>query len=476
MVPGVLTDCTRSLRNIDSASTRSSQNYLRIVTPDIRTLRTLALDYEALNRLNNHTPRSRGQRFNAFLAEVLQAWGLRARAEINSKGNIDVAFAIAQQRFILEAKWERTPTRTGPIAKLQKRVRQRLGGTIGVFVSMYGYTDEALRDVVEGERLEVILLDRTHIEAMLTGFCPPEEMIALLLDRAHFYGQPTVPLRAAVAADTPVLAPSIGGAVEAPGPLIRGVEGVEAHWAVRNLRAGHHGVAVTGRRLVLVTGDGLLRVGLDDASVERLPFPNDVSNVKVLSSGAIAVIRKFGAALIAGTELRVLGSPFPGRATFVANTGDDLVVFSNGARMPPVGDPSISSLGASPGQERTENLDYPAASGFSSVHLIDGGFVVLGHPIRLFHDGSWSDMAISLSNPASGFPWRGKLVIAGGSVELVSIDLKSGAVEELCSLRLQGAAVEVAMDPDLPDEGYLFAHETFEGQTRGAVVKFNLAP
>jgi hypothetical protein len=77
---------------------------------------------------------------------MFEAWGHQARADLNSRGNIDVAFAIDNQRFVLKAKWEQSPIGTGPIAKLQKRVRQRLGGTIGIFVSMSGYSADAIVD------------------------------------------------------------------------------------------------------------------------------------------------------------------------------------------------------------------------------------------------------------------------------------------------------------------------------------------
>jgi hypothetical protein len=159
--------------------------------PDLQQLQDLVADYGRLCLLEGHTPQSRGRRFNALLAEMFVAWGHRAHADLNTRGNIDVAFAIDRNRFVLEAKWERNPIGIGPIAKLQKRVRQRLGGTIGVFVSMSGYTQDALNDLKEGERLEVVLLTQEHVEAMLAGLVPPDELFEFLLDFAHFYGDPT---------------------------------------------------------------------------------------------------------------------------------------------------------------------------------------------------------------------------------------------------------------------------------------------
>jgi hypothetical protein len=58
---------------------------------------------------------------------------------------------------------------------------------------MSGYTDDALNYLKDGERLEVLLLTSEHVEAMLAGLTPPDELFELLLDFAHFYGDPTRP-------------------------------------------------------------------------------------------------------------------------------------------------------------------------------------------------------------------------------------------------------------------------------------------
>jgi hypothetical protein len=59
------------------------------------------------------------------------------------------------------------------MAKLRGRITQRLAGTRGVLLSMSGYSDEALEGIVRGQQLDVLLLDRTHLEAMLSGLLSP---------------------------------------------------------------------------------------------------------------------------------------------------------------------------------------------------------------------------------------------------------------------------------------------------------------
>src|SRR5260370_41720098 len=106
-----------------------------------------------MTRLEGYTPQSRGVRFNWLIGEMLRRHFIDATHGVVGAGEVDVAFSVESQRFIAEAKWEKEATSTDAIAKLQKRVRQRLRGTIGVFISMGGDTADAPADGNDGERL-----------------------------------------------------------------------------------------------------------------------------------------------------------------------------------------------------------------------------------------------------------------------------------------------------------------------------------
>lgn len=167
-------------------------------------LKRLIDEYGRLQRLEGCTPQSRGQRFNGLIAEFLQCHGIDARANHQSAGEIDVLFTVDGVNHVLEAKWLSPKVDTGDIAKLQKRVRQRLAGTCGVLLSMSGYSPDALRDVKDGERLEIILLDRAHWEAMLSDQVPPAKMFALARSRAAFQGDAYSPLPDLLESSLPV--------------------------------------------------------------------------------------------------------------------------------------------------------------------------------------------------------------------------------------------------------------------------------
>jgi Holliday junction resolvase-like predicted endonuclease len=171
---------------------------------DPAALRQLISEYGQLRRLEGHTPQSRGRRFNGLIAEVLQCWGIDARANLRTTGEIDVIFTVDGVHYVLEAKWLSAKVDTGAIAKLQKRVRQRLAGTYGVLLSMSGYSQEALAEVKDGERLEVMLLDQSHWEAMLSGQVPPARLFGLVRSYAAFHGEAYAPLGELLGSSLPV--------------------------------------------------------------------------------------------------------------------------------------------------------------------------------------------------------------------------------------------------------------------------------
>jgi len=153
--------------------------------------------YEELKELKDITPQRRGQLFNSFVARVLNSYNKNFRAISNNNegtGEIDVAFIINGTRYILEAKWEKNKVSEGPIAKIRTRVNQRLAGTIGVLLSMSGFTSDSLEEMKIGQRLEIILLSKEHFEAMLYGFVDPITIFDNILNNAHFIGLPYSPL------------------------------------------------------------------------------------------------------------------------------------------------------------------------------------------------------------------------------------------------------------------------------------------
>ena len=103
-------------------------------------------------------------------------------------------------------------------------------------------------------------------------------------------------------------------------------------------------------------------------------------------------------------------------------------------------------------------------------------YVVAGHPFTIFKGGT-PDSRISLPmanafTVGPGFTDH-SILVAGGDVELLLVDLISGNSTSLCTFNLHGAVVELAMQPDSTQEGYVMAGTSVDGMTTWSVVKFD---
>jgi hypothetical protein len=106
---------------------------------------------------------------------------------------VDVAFAFDGPRYLLEAKWEADPISGDPIRKLHSMIEERLPGSVGVALSWSGFNDNALR-YATGSSRHVIMLDRTHFEAILTGATSAQEIMSAAHRFLSVLGQEYTPL------------------------------------------------------------------------------------------------------------------------------------------------------------------------------------------------------------------------------------------------------------------------------------------
>lgn len=275
-------------------------NQYRFDLPASLRLRELLDQHSRMCRLEDLTPQRRGQQFNSFIAEMLGYWGVeRVQANVQSVGEIDVAFAIDSTRFLLEAKWEQAPVAFDPIAKLSRRISQRFVGTRGVFLSMSGYTEAALRDILLGQQPEMLLLDRTHLEAMLSGLFSPQDLFTELVEHASYRGEVYAAIRdlivPAEVAALPALA--LGEPTGYPVPVVTDTApGIRAEVVVHGTQPADKivdGIAVDlDGRLPLTMPGGIVRVDPATAGLDwAVPIPNCRRNALALPDGSILVLQ-----------------------------------------------------------------------------------------------------------------------------------------------------------------------------------------
>jgi Holliday junction resolvase-like predicted endonuclease len=333
-------------------------------------LRELIDEYGRMRRLDDMSPQRRGQRLNEFVAELLRCWGLqRVQANVRGVGEVDVAFAIDGMRFVLEAKWEQGPVSFEPVAKLTQRIIQRLAGTRGVFLSMSGYTDDALADMLRGNQPNMLLLDRRHFEAMLLGLLSPTDLFTELIDRASYRGDIYVPLNELVIPPAPSLPLFVLGKLpEVEAPVVQETApGVQAEVVLHGLEALEYavdGVAVDCReRLLLTMPEGVVRVDPESAALDwAVPLPGCRHSALPMTDGSIVVISGETVLRWDDGNFQILAGAFTGGTSLLQGPDGQAWVFDyNGQPWGPEGlAVTLTRIGTKLGQEERYIVDFNA--------------------------------------------------------------------------------------------------------------------
>ena len=113
--------------------------------------------------------RRRGFDFERLLNAFFTADDLEPRTSYRPAGEqIDGSFYLDGKIYLFEAKWHADPLPASILYEFKGKVDGKLVGTIGVFISMSGYSKDAVDGLIRGKSLNVILLDNKDIDAAIT--------------------------------------------------------------------------------------------------------------------------------------------------------------------------------------------------------------------------------------------------------------------------------------------------------------------
>jgi hypothetical protein len=112
------------------------------------------------------TPQERGHQFERWLGSCLSEEGLDPRLNFRPLGEqVDGSFQLGHHCFLLEAKWKKDPVAASEIYEFKGKVDGKLTGTIGFFLSMSGYSPEAVDALRAGKVVNVLLFDKNDLAA-----------------------------------------------------------------------------------------------------------------------------------------------------------------------------------------------------------------------------------------------------------------------------------------------------------------------
>lgn len=115
----------------------------------------------------------RGRELETVLHDLLIIERLDPRTHYRPEGEeVDGSFWLDGRAYLLEAKWHQEPLPASSIYMFKGKVDGKLDGTIGIFISMSGFSEEAVEALSHGKKLNIILFDRNDVEACILGKPP----------------------------------------------------------------------------------------------------------------------------------------------------------------------------------------------------------------------------------------------------------------------------------------------------------------
>jgi hypothetical protein len=119
--------------------------------------------------------------------------------------------------MLLEAKWTADPLPASAVYQFKGKVDGKLVGTVGLFVSMGGYSADAIDALIAGKTVNVLLADAADIRAVVSGELTMLDLLDHKVRAAAETGTPYQPL-----SDRIVPAPGISIAKRARTVLVEG--------------------------------------------------------------------------------------------------------------------------------------------------------------------------------------------------------------------------------------------------------------
>ena len=130
-------------------------------------LDTLKIKFNEL--VSSDNLQQRGFDLEKFLKKLFDLFDLDPRAAFRISGEqIDGSFSFEGTDYLLEAKWQSKPIGAKDLDSLASKLSRKLDNTLGLFVSINGFSDDAVNTHSSGRRL-VVLMDGSDLMAVLEG-------------------------------------------------------------------------------------------------------------------------------------------------------------------------------------------------------------------------------------------------------------------------------------------------------------------
>ena len=144
--------------------------------------------------LSSMDAQARGYAFETFLTSLFDLYGLKARAPFRNRGEqIDGSFVLANEIYLLEAKWQNARTGAADLHAFHGKIEEKAASARGLFISHSGFTEEGLDAFGRGKR--AVCMDGLDLYEMLARSLPFDHVLDRKIRRAAETGKPFIRVR-----------------------------------------------------------------------------------------------------------------------------------------------------------------------------------------------------------------------------------------------------------------------------------------
>jgi hypothetical protein len=144
----------------------------------------LVKEYNKL--ISSEEPQKRGYILERILRDLFTLFDLDPKASFKIEGEqIDGAFTFQSTDYLFEAKWQGELVGAAQLDALSGKLSRKLDNTLGLFLSVNGYSEDAVKAHSSGRRV-MLLMDGSELMAVLEGRI---DLIDLLLRKRRHASQ-----------------------------------------------------------------------------------------------------------------------------------------------------------------------------------------------------------------------------------------------------------------------------------------------
>jgi Restriction endonuclease len=135
-----------------------------------------------------------GLRLEGLLTRLFTLFDLEPNGPFRVVGEqIDGSFDLDREVYLLEAKWTAEPTNEAALLILRGKVEGKSQFTRGLFLSINGYTRDAVDAITRGKAPNFVMVDGSHLYRVLDGQIRLDVLLRRLIRHLAETGTPYLP-------------------------------------------------------------------------------------------------------------------------------------------------------------------------------------------------------------------------------------------------------------------------------------------